>query len=122
MAISSTSSRDLVEVGVTDLNPQDLVNGLGTIARLVKGRAHITLDVDRQRITAFGTPDEIEAYIECCIRTLGSPEGGLSLIWGVYPVTPIENVEATVRAMEKYGSMHVPSWRARGSGNQGTLP
>ncbi len=93
---------DLIEVGVTTLNPQDLVNGLDNLARLAKGKVHIHLDIDRQTVTVFGSPDEIDAHIERCIRTLGSPEGGLSLIWGVYPGTPIENIEACCRAMEKY--------------------
>lgn len=93
---------DLIEVGVTDLNPQDLVNGLDNLARLAKGKIHISLDIDRQKITAFGTPEEVDAHIETCIRTLGSPQGGLSLVWGAYPGTPIENIEAAARAMQKY--------------------
>ncbi len=93
---------DLIELGVTSLNPQDLVNGLDNLARLAKGKLHIALDVDRQRITVFGTAPEIDEHIHNCIRTLGSPRGGLSLTYGVYPGTPVENVEATVRAMQKY--------------------
>jgi len=96
---------DLIEMGVTDLNPQDLVNGLDTLAELAKGKVHISLDIDRQRITVFGTPDEVDDHIRDCIATLGSPEGGLSLTWGVYPGTPIENIEAAVRAMAKYRDM-----------------
>ncbi len=93
---------DLIETGVTALNPQDLVNGLENLARLAKGKVHINLDVDRQNITVLGQPAEVDAHILSCIRTLGSPEGGLSLIYGVYPGTPIDNLEAAVRAMEKY--------------------
>ena len=93
---------DLIEIGVTDLNPQDLVNGLDNLLRLAKGKVHISLDVDRQRITAFGRPEQVDTHLEKCIRTLGSPTGGLSLVWGVYPGTPIENIEAAVRAMENY--------------------
>ncbi|MBN1669409.1 MAG: hypothetical protein JXR37_00135 [Kiritimatiellae bacterium] len=96
---------DLIETGVTNLNPQDLVNGLDNLARLAKGRIHISLDVDRQNITVFGTPEEVDAHIRNCIRTLGSTGGGLSLTWGVYPGTPIENIEAAVRAMQKYRTM-----------------
>jgi hypothetical protein len=96
---------DLIEIGVTSLNPQDLVNGLDNLERLAKGRVHIALDIDRQNITVFGTAEEIENHIKNCIKTLGSPEGGLSLSWGVYPGTPIENIEAACRAMEKYYDM-----------------
>jgi uroporphyrinogen-III decarboxylase len=98
---------DLIEVGVTDLNPQDLVNGLENLSRLAKGKVHISLDIDRQNITVFGTSAEIDAHIKNCIRTLGSPAGGLSLGWGVYPGTPIENIEAAAQAMQKYHDMWV---------------
>ena len=98
---------DLIETGVTDLNPQDLVNGLDNLVRLAKGKIHISLDIDRQLITAFGTPAQVDAHIKNCIHTLGSPQGGLSLGWGVYPGTPIDNIEATVRAMQKYHDMWV---------------
>ena len=98
---------DLIEIGVTNLNPQDLVNGLDNLARLAKGKIHISLDIDRQNITVFGTPEEIDAHIKNCIQTLGSSEGGLNLGWGVYPGTPIENIEAAVRAMEKYHDMWI---------------
>ena len=93
---------DLIETGVTTLNPQDLVNGLDNLARLAKGKVKIHLDIDRQNITVFGTPAEIDDHILHCIRTLGSPEGGLSLVWGVYPGTPVENIEAGMRAMEAH--------------------
>jgi len=98
---------DLIETGVTRLNPQDLVNGLDNLARLAKGKIDIHLDIDRQRITAFGTPAQIDAHIKNCIQTLGSPEGGLSLTWGVYPGTPIQNIEACARAMQKYHALWV---------------
>ena len=98
---------DLIEIGVTTLNPQDLVNGLDNLARLAKGKVHIALDIDRQRITVYGTPAEVDAHIRTCIETLGSPEGGLNLVYGVYPGTPIDNIEAAVRAMQKYRSMWV---------------
>ncbi len=98
---------DLIECGVTTLNPQDLVNGLDTLARLAKGKVNISLDIDRQSVTVFGTPAEIDAHIRRCIETLGSPEGGLDLIWGVYPGTPIASIEAAVLAMEKYHDLWV---------------
>lgn len=98
---------DLIECGVSSLNPQDLVNGIANIKRLLKGKIHINLDIDRQKITAFGKPEEIDAHIRYCISELGSPKGGLSLIYGAYPGTPVENVAAVARAMEKYRTMHV---------------
>jgi len=98
---------DLIEIGVTDLNPQDLVNGLDNLARLARGKIHISLDIDRQSATVFGSPAQIDAHIRRCIEMLGSRQGGLSLGWGVYPGTPIENIEATARAMEKHRDIWV---------------
>lgn len=97
--------QDLIEIGVDILNPQDLVNGLDNLARLVKGSIAIDLDIDRQSLTVFGKPEEIDRHVKTCIETLGSPKGQLSLIYGAYPGTPKENVAAVARAMQKYRTM-----------------
>jgi len=94
--------RDLIECGVTILNPQDLVNGLDNLERLAKSRVCIDLDIDRQKITAFGKPEDIRQHIQRCVQKLGSPQGGLMLLFGAYPGTPKENICAVVEAMEKY--------------------
>jgi len=96
---------DLLEAGVDMLNPQDLVNGLDNLRRLAKGKVSIDLDVDRQSVTVFGTPAEVEAHIRHCIEKLGSPRGGLMLIHGVYEGTPKGNIAACVRAMQKHHDM-----------------
>jgi hypothetical protein len=92
---------DLIECGVGILNPQDLVNGLDNLARLAKGRVSMDLDVDRQSVTAFGTPDEIRRHIAECAERLGSPTGGLSMVYGAYGGTPVENVEAVLIGMQE---------------------
>jgi len=93
---------DLIECGISILNPQDLVNGIDNLESLAKGKVALNLDIDRQKLTFFGKKQEINEHILNCIKTLGSPQGGLSLIWGVYPGTPLENIEAVLSAMEKY--------------------
>lgn len=93
---------DLIECGVDILNPQDLVNGLGNLEKLCKGKIYIALDIDRQKIIPFGKPEEIEKHIFNCVKILGSPKGGLELGHGVYLGVPIENLEALFLAMEKY--------------------
>lgn len=98
---------DLVRLGVDILNPQDFVNGLDTLAGTVRGRISIDLDIDRQFTTVRGTPEEIDRHIHACIEKLGSSKGGLTLQWGVYPPTPYENIEAVVRAMNRYAEMWV---------------
>lgn len=95
---------DLIECGVSILNPQDLVNGLDNLANLAKGKVFIDLDIDRQNVMVFGSPGQIRSHISECIKKLGSSKGGLSLIWYVFPPTPLENIEVAVEAMHEYAT------------------
>ena len=93
---------EFVAAGVTVINPQDLCNGIDNLAREAKGRMCISLDIDRQRIVPYGTRADIRSLIEEAVRKLGSPQGGLELIAGIYPPTPPENVDALCEAMEEF--------------------
>ncbi len=93
---------DLIDCGVNFINPQDLVNGIDNLAKYVKGRIAIRLDIDRQKIVPFGTPAQIRELVEEEVRKLGSPRGGLSLSAGIYPPTPPENIEALCCAMDEF--------------------
>jgi uroporphyrinogen decarboxylase len=95
---------DLIECGVSRINPQDLVNGLDNLEKLAKGKVYIHLDIDRQKLMVFGKPDEIDTHIFNCIKTLGSPKGGLDLIWYAFPPTSSENIKACAEAMHKYAT------------------
>jgi hypothetical protein len=101
-----TLADDLVDAGVQVINLQDLVNGIDWIAAKYAGKVCIDLDVDRQRITRFGSPAEIDALIREEVEKLGSPRGGLMMIFGLYPGTPLENVAALMDAMEKYATYY----------------
>jgi uroporphyrinogen decarboxylase len=93
---------DLIECGIDVINLQDLVNGIESIAKNIKGKIAIDLDIDRQNITLNGTQKDIDDLIREEVIKLGSKKGGLSLIYGVYPGTPIKNIKAVMDAMEKY--------------------
>lgn len=95
---------DLVEGGVQVINLQDLVNGIDWIAAKFAGRTCIDLDIDRQTITARGTPEQIDDLIREEVDKLGSKAGGLMMIYGLYPGVPLENVCALMDAMEKYST------------------
>lgn len=97
---------DIVEGGVDVLNLQDPVNGVDWIGRRFRGKLCIDLDIDRQRITPFGTPEEIHRHIRDCIETVGTPDGGLMLIYGLYPGVPLENVRALMDAMTCYADFY----------------
>jgi len=93
---------DLLQSGLEVLNLQDLVNGIEWIAERLKGRVCIDLDVDRQQLTLRGTPEQIHALIRSEVETLGSPQGGLTMIYGLYPGTPLQNARAVAEAMRRY--------------------
>jgi len=97
-----TLADDLIEGGVEVLNLQDLVNGIDWIAERFAGKVCIELDIDRQNITAQGTPAQIDALIREEVQKLGSKRGGLMMIYGLYPGVPMENIKALMDAMEKY--------------------
>jgi uroporphyrinogen decarboxylase len=99
-----TLADDLVEAGVQVLNLQDLVNGIDWIAAKYAGRICINLDIDRQTITPFGTPAQIDALIREEVTQLGSRKGGLMMIYGLYPGVPLQNAGALMDAMERYAT------------------
>lgn len=88
--------------GVSIINPQDLVNGIDALAKEVKGRFCIRLDIDRQKILPYGTRSDVRALIEEEVRKLGSERGGLEFIAGIYPPTPAENVDALACTLEEF--------------------
>ena len=93
---------DIVDSGVEVINLQDLVNGIDWIANKFRGKVCVELDIDRQKITPYGTPEQIDALIREEVSKIGTKEGGLCMIYGLYPGVPLENVKALMDAMEKY--------------------
>ena len=97
---------DLVDSGVQVVNLQDLVNGIDWIRQRFKGQVCIDLDIDRQSVTRFGSPAEVDALIHTEVKTLGSREGGLTMIYGMYPGIPVANAKALMDAMERYSTYY----------------
>ncbi len=93
---------DIVDGGVDVMNLQDLVNGIDWIKQNVKGKVCIELDIDRQKTTRFGTPAQIDEMIREEVSELGSPQGGLMMVYGLYHGVPLENANALMDAMERY--------------------
>jgi len=98
---------DLLDCGIDVLNVQDLVNGVEWLEQQVKGRVCIDLDIDRQRITQFGSAADIDRHIRDVVTRLGSREGGLMLTHGVYPGAPLANLRAVFDALERYSTYWV---------------
>ena len=93
---------EIIDGGVDVVNLQDLVNGIDWIADRFAGKICIDIDIDRQNITPNGTPEQIDSLIQEEVKKLGCKEGGLMMIYGLYPDVPLENVKALMDAMEKY--------------------
>lgn len=92
----------LLESGVQAINLQDLVNGIDWIKENLKGKVCIDLDIDRQKITPHGTPQQVHDLIRDEVTKLGSAHGGLMMIYGLYPGIPLKNIKALMDAMEEY--------------------
>lgn len=93
---------ELIDGGVQVINLQDLCNGIDWIRDKFTGKVCVDLDIDRQFVTTKGTPQQIDDLIREEVEKLGSKEGGLMMIHGLYPGPPIENVKALMDAMERY--------------------
>lgn len=93
---------DIIDGGVDIINLQDVVNGIDWIADRFAGKTCVELDIDRQLTTVFGSPHDTEKLIADAVKTIGSKQGGLMMIFGWYPGAPLENIKALMDAMEKY--------------------
>lgn len=91
----------MLEIKPDMLNLQDKVNGIENIAANFKGKLCIDLDIDRQNLLPFGTPEEIYNTLEYYIKTLGSSQGGLMMTIGIYADVPPCNLEALISALEE---------------------
>lgn len=94
---------DLVEIGVTVLNPQHACMNTRRVGRLVGGKVCIRTDIDRQWTIPFGTPEQIEAAVKEAIEAFGSFNGGCMLHGEVGQEVPFANIEALYSSFYRYG-------------------
>ena len=92
---------DLVECGVSVINPQVGANGLENLAQVCKGNVCVDLDLNRQMFP-FWKPEDIDDHVREAVEILGSPEGGLWLKAEIGEDVPLENIEAVCSALEQY--------------------
>jgi len=92
---------DLIECGVTIINPQIGANGLEGLIKTCKEKVCVDLDLDRQLLPLF-TPQQIEGHVQKAIEALGSKKGGLMLFVDCEPIVPLKNIIAICDAFEKY--------------------
>jgi uroporphyrinogen decarboxylase len=100
---------DLLEIGVTVLNPQHTIMGTRHVAEIVAGRACIRTDIDRQWVLPNGTPDDVAAAVRQAIAAFGANNGGVLLHGEVGQDVPLANVEALWSSFYEYGQYPL-SW------------
>ncbi|MCM8768465.1 MAG: hypothetical protein NC911_02100 [Candidatus Omnitrophica bacterium] len=91
---------DLIECGVSLLNPQIRPNTLSGIREFCQGRVAIRLDLDRQ-LFPFSSPKDIRAHILEGVKTLALPEGGLLLNAECGPDVPLTNIAAICETLNE---------------------
>jgi uroporphyrinogen decarboxylase len=91
---------DLIECGVTLLNPQIRPNGVDGLRRTARGKVAIDQDLDRQ-LFPFATPSQIEDHIGEVYEGLYNPAGGLMLYAECEPDLSLEQIEAICTALER---------------------
>jgi uroporphyrinogen decarboxylase len=95
---------DLIEIGVTVLNPQHPCMDTRRVGEIVGGRVCIRTDIDRQWVIPLGTPEQVVEAVKEAIRSFGRFNGGILLHGEVGPDVPFENIEALYSAFYEYGT------------------
>ncbi len=94
---------DLIEIGVTVLNPQHACMGTQRVGEICAGRVCIRTDIDRQWVIPYGTPGDVINAVKEAIAVFGSYNGGVMLHGEVGQDVPFENIEALYSAFYEYG-------------------
>jgi uroporphyrinogen decarboxylase len=102
---------DLIEIGVTLLNPQHDIMGTKRVGEIVKGRCCIRTDISRQTVIPFGTPDDIRAAVKEALEAFSTDQGGCMLHGEIGQEVPYENIEALYAAFYEYGKYPM-TWRS----------
>ena len=98
---------DLIETGVTIINPQVRPNTLEGLLEHVKGKMTICLDLDRQ-LFPFASPQQLKEHVYEAHEILSSPEGGLMFNIEICDNIPLNNIEALFSALEDTCNLPFP--------------
>ncbi len=105
---------DLIEIGVTVINPQHACMGTRRVAEICGGRVCIRTDIDRQWVIPTGTPAQVVEAVREVIEVFGNYNGGVILHGEVGPEVPYENIEAMYAAFYEFGEYPL-TWLDSGS-------
>jgi uroporphyrinogen-III decarboxylase len=94
---------DLVALGADVLNPQCNCMPRERLRSLVVGHVCLLGDLDRQGTLPRGSPEEVRAAVRADVDTYVRAGGGLILRGEIAGDVPLENVEAMLDEMSRYG-------------------
>lgn len=89
---------DFIEVGVDALNSQVWCMGVEELGARFRGRITFWGELNRQQTVPHGTPEDIRGAIREMKEHLATPDGGLIGQAEVDRLTPLENIEAVLKA------------------------
>ncbi|HSB69990.1 MAG TPA: uroporphyrinogen decarboxylase family protein [Candidatus Methylomirabilis sp.] len=92
---------DLIEIGFDEVNPQMSCMDIEDLGRRFGGRVCFRADMDRQYTLPFGTPAEVEAYVQRLYDAFGRSGGGYVGYGQVNTDVPLENAEAMLAAFSR---------------------
>jgi uroporphyrinogen-III decarboxylase len=95
---------DLIAAGADVINLQSRPNGLAGIRAACLGKVTVSVDLDRQRIMPWGTPEEMKAHVREIYCGMEGWRGGLWVKAGIFPDTPLKNILAMCEVFEELRS------------------
>ena len=94
---------DFADLGVNVIWPQYAANDPELLAKKARERKMcVELHMDRQKLMTFGSPEEIDAAVKKARGIFGAKNGGLIYHAEIDNGFPFENIEALLKAFEKY--------------------
>lgn len=98
---------DLIEIGFDELNPQMSCMDIEDLGRRFGGRVCFRADMDRQYTLPFGSPAEVDDYVQRMFRAFGTSGGGYVGYGQVGTDVPLKNAETMLAAF--YGLVYQQS-------------
>jgi uroporphyrinogen decarboxylase len=96
---------DLIEIGMDIFRPQFSCVDIRKMAAMTKGKVTTVMDLDRQYVLPFGTPEEVREHVKEVVEVFGLPEGGLIGRGEIMPDVPMENAKAMMDALVEFGQL-----------------
>lgn len=92
---------DLKRAGADVINLQSGCHTLAELYGECHGKVCVSVDIDRQQMMPFATPERMKQHIRDIYYRLDGAKGGVWVKMDVYPDTPIENIYAMCEVFDE---------------------